>query len=167
MKQQLSKTISSYTNLIVDFGIDYNKGNNNPHFSITGEVTYRGKTEICGCIHDEIEKHTGDKFKDLIALHLSDHNGIPMYPLANGFYHYENKNIEHLSSHLRISIEDAQTLSDKLDALDERFEKKVEFKKFVVAQLPRWKKEAQEAIKNHSLEVPTFPTDLYNELDNF
>lgn len=68
-------------------------GNQKPYFSITGEVypvdkpTTERNLISCGCCHDDIQAITKE-FNDIIALHLSDIDGLPMYPLENGFYHY-------------------------------------------------------------------------------
>ncbi len=68
-------------------------GNQIPYFSVTASVYPIGKPKTernlisAGCCHEEIQTLT-EKFNDVIALHLSDIDGKPMYPLENGFYHY-------------------------------------------------------------------------------
>lgn len=63
-------------------------------FSITGEIYAAGKPRTdrniisCGCIHDDIQKHFPE-FIPFIKLHLCDYDGVPMYPVANGFYHLQ------------------------------------------------------------------------------
>lgn len=67
--------------------------NQKPYFSITGEVYLANKPAIernlirCGCCHDDIQAITTE-FDDIISLHLSDIDGLPLHPLENGFYHY-------------------------------------------------------------------------------
>lgn len=67
--------------------------NQKPYFSITGEVYLANKPAIernlirCGCCHDDIQAITNE-FDDIISLHLSDIDGLPLHPLENGFYHY-------------------------------------------------------------------------------
>lgn len=72
-------------------GLQHLKGNREPYFSITGEVVNlkrRGDDAIeeCGAIHDEILQ-SFPQFADIVALHLSDIDGIPMHAEANGWYH--------------------------------------------------------------------------------
>lgn len=68
-------------------------GKQRPYFSVTASVYAANlpRTErnliSCGCCHDDIQAIT-NKFDDVIALHLSNIDGQPMYSLGNGFYHY-------------------------------------------------------------------------------
>lgn len=69
--------------------------NGHQDFSVTGEIYAAGKprTDInmisCGCIHEDIAA-AFPEFIPFIRLHLSDYNGVPMYAVANGFYHLQN-----------------------------------------------------------------------------
>jgi hypothetical protein len=71
-------------------GLNYIRGNGSPYFSITADQrrAERGvwREDSCGCLHEEIETQWPGKFSDLIALHLSDINGVPMHFLGNGWY---------------------------------------------------------------------------------
>lgn len=66
--------------------------NGHQDFAITGDIYTAGKPKInkyCqagGCIHEDILKHF-PQFKTFVDLHLCDYKGIPMHPVANGFYH--------------------------------------------------------------------------------
>jgi hypothetical protein len=87
------------------------------YFSITGE------TKDCGgCIHDEILKERPD-LAPLVALHLSDLDGVPMHAEANGFYWLakaagipmrwepeqdEATCLQFYANHCRIDIHDAE-----------------------------------------------------------
>jgi len=66
--------------------LHYLKGNSSPYFSITGDITTGGGHIAGGCLHDDILK-AWPKLADLVALHLSDIDGAPTYPVENGFYH--------------------------------------------------------------------------------
>ena len=127
-------------------GLHYIKGNNKPYFTITADTYKAG-----GCQHDSIQDHLGNRFDDLIALHLSDIDGVPMHPVDNGFYFYtlakdDPKYIEVLAEHLRITMEDAKDLRHmNLD--------KDAFRKVVDEQRPRWKVEAMACIAKHKLVV--------------
>lgn len=157
-----------------------------------------------GCMHEQIEKKFRGQFSDLIALHLSDINGVPMHDGSNAFYFaggcghteftkegikrsvfkstceqydvdYESikalveksdeppgiwkrwdgtPNVEHLASHLRISLAVAQSMVDGVLAGELNRD---HFDKFVEEQKPRWKAEAEAAIKKHDLTIPTQP----------
>ena len=62
-----------------------------PYFSVTADIYRRGYTAgncglvACGCLHDEIVRHWPD-LKPVIALHLCDDRGAPMYTEENGWY---------------------------------------------------------------------------------
>jgi hypothetical protein len=69
-------------------GLNFLKGNAKPYFSITVEQHRKGFPEQCqsgGCQHDELLKYF-PKFAPLVALHLSDIDGVPMHAEANGWY---------------------------------------------------------------------------------
>lgn len=117
------------------------KQNTFPYFSITANTQYSG-----GCLHDEIEKYFPGKYTDLIKLHLSDINGIPMYAFENGWYFYQKADTITLSEYLRISENDARELLEKNIS-------KEEFFNFVEQNKPRWKQEADYCIKKHNLEI--------------
>ena len=64
-------------------------GEQAPYFTITMTAHRAGFPHQCyhgGAAHDSIRALFGDRFDDLIALHLSDADGIPMHGLANGAY---------------------------------------------------------------------------------
>jgi len=59
-------------------------------FGVTGEISTereRAKqdAQACGCIHDELLA-AFPQLAPLVALHLSDLEGVPMHAEANGFY---------------------------------------------------------------------------------
>jgi hypothetical protein len=75
----------------VQGGLHMIRGNGKPYFSITADINRkcgngRWVEDSGGCCHEEIEKRFPGKFSDLIALHLSDIDGVPMHGLANGWY---------------------------------------------------------------------------------
>lgn len=187
-------------------GLHYLKGNSAPYFSITTCAWY-GKTKstrneaFFGCNHEFVAEHAPE-FEDLIALHLSDIDGVPMHAVENGWYwlagavkgHYGERYhggnskgrhggeyreptreecLEILARHLRISYEEAAQLAATIvvEPIDEHLhigmtveqidelaaaaknEAKAKFAAFVDAQKPRWKKEADAAVKKHGLKV--------------
>jgi len=71
-------------------GVRMIKGNSAPHFGITVDVDRwsggRWVDDSGGCQHSLVRKLFGDKYDDLIALHLSDINGLPMHAVENGWY---------------------------------------------------------------------------------
>jgi len=155
-------------NLIIEYGIQETES---PYFSITGTLydgNCRGdKHYICGgCIHEEIKKAT-QSFNDLIALHLSNKAGTPMYAIENGFYFFqimrgvakhhkmeqgdEIKYYNILKKHLRTTDEVLNQLSKDCATVQTEDEKKLIFTKLVLELTEQWKKEAEEAIKKHGL----------------
>lgn len=130
-----------------------------PYFSITGEIYSRANNrvkfpkepEVCGCIHDEIlEIFPG--MKNLVDLHLSNVDGVPMYAAANGWFFFtgnvtnpyrDNSDvtpIERTAKYLRVSPLDLDGITTK-----EEFEARVE------AFKPTWKHEADAAIEMYEL----------------
>lgn len=135
--------------------LSLHKGNKSPYFLITADIwiaTQSGRkdrryhTPIAGgCCHDAIL--AADKtYADMIALHLSDIDGVPMYAFANGYYylHNEEYGIKAAARHFRITLEQATELQ-KLT--------KEELKEWVETQKPRWKMEADNVIKKYNLKV--------------
>lgn len=72
---------------IVTAGL-YLRGNPLPYFSVMSETWERSNARdciSCGCQHDEVAK-LWPKLKPIIALHLSDSDGVPMHATANSWY---------------------------------------------------------------------------------
>ncbi len=132
----------------VKFGI---QKTNHEYFSITGTEWLPGyskydgkvidgknyKMGSAGAMHDIISK-SYPELKDFIKLHLSDKNGVPMYAVENGWYFYTSGDYDTLAKHLRITPKEASSL---------KFKQKSDFVDYVAKQKPRWKKEANAAIK--------------------
>lgn len=123
----------------------YRIGEQRPYFSVTGEIgTYaqhrNGNVQACGCLHEEILR-AWPELAPIVALHLSDEDGVPMHALENARYwagltQWEPMHADALARHLRITEEgEAEALTT---------EEAVAAK---VAELaPRWKAEAEAAI---------------------
>lgn len=84
----------------VRIGLYYIKGNQAPYFSATSRN---------GADHDAILRNYPELF-DVVALHLSDINGTPMYAVENGVYHIEHGTVEHVMNHFRLDRVSAQCL---------------------------------------------------------
>ena len=144
-------------------GLHYIKGNSKPHFSITVDARDFG-----GCCHDLVLKHF-QQFADLVALHLSDINGAPMYALENGFYHlggthWQKPNFAIAADHFRITEAQARALAADLFghsfsetagflSKGEAEKAKARLAVWVEAQRPRWKAEADACVAKHGLVV--------------
>ena len=73
----------------VEGGLHFIRGNSKPYFTITTWVHRLGFPNQCqsgGCDHESIERYWPGKYSDLIALHLSDIDGVPSSGEANGWY---------------------------------------------------------------------------------
>ena len=139
-------------------------GNQLPYFSLTGRVVEKGRESHGGAIHDEILK-AFPELADIAALHLSDIDGKPMHSFENGRYwagftKWEDGNSRILANHWRISQDDAAgLLYDALNAQCQNIEvetgdiilEETLLKEFHDNQIPRWKGEADAAIKKHKL----------------
>lgn len=162
MKKSI-KVIDGKNILIVNIEVD-------KYFSITGDyfepITKRNAekngyldTKIIngkiyeltrgGCIHEIISKLRPD-LNPLIALHLSDVTGLPMYALENGYYHLEGymgtaaynhtMTKKGVADYLRITEKEVETLARTGVS-------KVDFSKFIISKLDLYKKQAIEAIE--------------------
>jgi hypothetical protein len=86
-----SKTVGKET-IYVTIRLNDECKNGHQDFAITGGIYEAEEPKIDryyisgGCIHEEIIKHFPE-FKMFIDLHLCDYSGVPMHPVANGFYH--------------------------------------------------------------------------------
>lgn len=130
------------------------------YFSITADHYARenrskdryGETlQACGCMHEDI-LNVAPMLKLFVDLHLSRPNGEPMYSVGNGlswagFGKYTKVNAIHLASHLRID----ETLAERLiQFCEDRLwndEAKRQMTHFIEKQKPRWKCEAEAAMK--------------------
>ena len=115
------------------------------YFSITFEIEWRNRVECCGAGEEYIRKHFGNQFDDVLALHLSDTDGIPLHALENGFYYLQNPNeypIEVSAKHFRISNEEAEEL---------RPLSKDQLSQWIEHRKPIWKQEADEVRKKYNI----------------
>lgn len=64
-------------------------GSQKPYFSVTGDIQRlsgaRWRDEACGAIHEDILREFPE-LSDVVAMHLSDEDGVPMHAVANSFY---------------------------------------------------------------------------------
>lgn len=154
----LTKLISKGTELlIVKAKLSHLKGNKSPYFSITGDIwKYNQELEmktgrdciVGGCIHEEILK-AFPNMADLVALHLSDIDGSPMYPVENGWYYLQNPQTYNLSvtaKHLRVSLEEALRIQENINT-------KGKYASYVESCRERWLEEANRAILKYGLKV--------------
>lgn len=86
---QLTVKLGKGENLTVDCKLEQYGGNAAPHFSVTAEewrMTFGNRTiRSCGCMHHDILRQW-PKLRPLVALHLSDDQGVPMHGASNGWY---------------------------------------------------------------------------------
>ena len=139
----------------------HHEGNKKPHFSIGGEIEILAKNgrmifDSGGCMHEEVLRHF-PHLKPLVDIHLSDDDGVPMHAYSNagywaGFTKYQERNLERLASHLRVSIEEAENLIqfienfygefDSITTPDRAWEHTCDDEGLT----DKWKKEANEAL---------------------
>lgn len=145
----------------VEYGISVT---NHAYFSVTGNIGYKDhrgndhfkdsngkywKYECEGCIHDEILNSWPD-MADIVSLHLSDIDGIPMYALENGYFYYtESSHHQYLQKHLRLNNDEYAAILARLDSYTGN--KKDLFAVIVEELKPRWKAEANAVIEKYSL----------------
>lgn len=83
------KDIGKSLKIQVEVRFDDECGNKHESFAITGTVKGKGEECMCGCIHDEIEKHS-PQLKHLVKWHLTS-TDEPMHYVANAVYHASDK----------------------------------------------------------------------------
>lgn len=147
-------------------GLHFIRGNRKPHFSITASGFDRG-SEFGGCCHETILEQF-PQFADLVALHLSDIDGVPMYAVENGFYHlggthWQGPKFKVAADHFRISEKEAESLvelfGDSFSTVGGFMSKgaaekgKAALAAWVDGQRARWAKEAADCIVKHGLVV--------------
>lgn len=142
--------------IIVEGGLHYIKGNKKPYFTITGNKLIKKRNNrfydySSGCIHEDIKKAFNGEFDDLIALHLSDIDGIPLHCGENGAYwlgfsKYQGLDLEKASNHFRVSEKE---LREKLASLITA----EDVKEWAKTLEPKFKTESLECIKKHDLKI--------------
>lgn len=110
-------------------------------FSLTGAIYRHGRCIAAGQCVDEMLL-AFPRLKGIAALHMSTHDGVPMYALENGWYHYK-ENRKHFQDHLRITDEETE------EAYARKFETQIEFHLWIEEKkLPqRWAEEARQGIE--------------------
>lgn len=154
--------------LKVEAGLHYLRGNSLPYFSVTGSTIDTG-----GCIHDQILAQWPD-LAPVIALHLSDIDGMPMHTEGNGWYQlagyyggagerYHAGNSERhcidgyrfpnpdeclasFAEYVRISIAEAKQLAEQWRCDDDPKSTRRWFAQWIEGQKPRWHREAESAM---------------------
>lgn len=129
----------------VTVSLDDDCKNNICDWGITANVDMkcsngRYKNIMAGCLHEEIKEHCPELAK-FIPLHLSNHYGMPMYPLENGMYFIKEGNKSTAMKVLRISEEEYNKLSEAVD--DDLYFK---YLLFNIGIVDRWKRESDELI---------------------
>ena len=172
-EQQGSRSVR--VSLVVKFGLHHLSGNKSPYFSITADGREDGRESFGGCCHDIIAERFPE-LADMIALHLSDMDGAPMHAGANAWYwlagvvdlgeeyHGGSGSFPKSASEcLRIFCDYVRTdkatalqLAGKANQRTRRWGKKAardEFNDWIEAQRPRWKAEANAAIRKYRLGI--------------
>lgn len=136
--------------LRVRAGIHEIPGNSSGYFTITADLFRTEKSRepmACGCLHDDIVEFAPpeerDRYRALIAIHLSDAAGAPMYALENGRYWLGMKGAEYradaVAKHYRITLAEAESLAGRF--VDDR----AGAAEYTDQHRARWSREATEA----------------------
>lgn len=128
--------------MTVTVSLDDECKNGHCDFSITAMIYQNGECVGGGCCHEEIAKYFPE-LRIFIPLHLSSHEGTPMYPVANGIWWMrKGNNKRNAMELLRIDETEYRQLCAIAD--DEKYFKYMLFKLGIVK---RWKEQANAAIK--------------------
>jgi len=132
---------------------------NEKHFSVTYEQYDRDSTRsetgsgevflISSGSSAQVIKRYFPHLRDAWVLHLSNIDGVPLHVLENGYYyltHLVDGKLEFgddvVAKHFRIKESEVQAL---------RILTKSELAQWIPAELPRWKREAEEVIAKYNL----------------
>jgi hypothetical protein len=151
-------------------------GGQRPYFTITAELhsrslggsSYRSEPEACGCLHDEILQRFPD-FGPLVDMHLADEDGVPIHAEANGWYwlagalggldeQYHGSTpgrsrtecFDVFARLVRVTTEEARRIAADVVLSDAPREA---WRWICASMLPRWKREADDAISRFGLRV--------------
>lgn len=113
-------------------------GDQTPYFSVTADIwnslaharRWPDNPSSGGAAHDDVLRAFPD-MADIVALHLSDIDGVPMHAVANGRYFYDGGDLDAAARLLRVSVADLPVGADRAT-----------FEEFVNAQRDRWAAEA-------------------------
>lgn len=162
-------------------GLHMIKGNHAPYFTITTEVHQKGYPDRFwsgGADHETILKRF-PRFADLVALHLSDIDGVPMHAVENGWYslagalggageEYHRGNAESygrmdvspdgclqaFADHLRIDLTRAAEIRDEFRNEElTGAEAKARLAEIVDGLRVDWKRQADEVRERHHLAI--------------
>jgi hypothetical protein len=137
--------------LVVNIRLDDQCENGHQEFAITADL-YKdaGRSDrhciAGGCIHDEILKIV-PQFKIFVDLHLCDYKGIPMFAIANGFYHME-KGFNNITKSFKEDFcEYYRITPEQFDVLQKcKTQDQYALELFKMDVFSQWEKEANEAI---------------------
>lgn len=96
--------------LVADSCLVHLEGNSRPYFSVTGTLwtsaagARSGSDRYYisgGCIHEDITA-AFPELAPVVALHLADDDGAPMYAVENGWYYMQQGEWDSLARHLRV-----------------------------------------------------------------
>jgi hypothetical protein len=159
--------------LVTHFGLHAIKGNRAPYFTITADGYENGRLSFGGCCHDIIAERLPD-LRDMIALHLSDIDGIPTHAAANGLYwlagvvdlgrefHGGNGTpgrspmdcARGFADMMRIPLVDVTRIAGMVNTKRKAGTDPAHaMRDWVDEQRPRWKREARDAIAKYQLGV--------------
>lgn len=173
-EQQGTRTV--LVSMVVSYGLHYIAGNRAPYFSVTADGRENNRESFGGCCHDIIAEQFPGALTDLIALHLSDIDGQPMYAEANGWHWLAraceiperwgpsdktpDEALEIFASHCRIDENAARQIVRDILAVDPipwavkpHAIRRERWARICEGMRPRWKAEADAAIERHELNV--------------
>ena len=139
----VSRSMPDRSFIVAHVGLHWIDGNRDAYWSATGDLyephgTWSGRArfnndrepDVCGAIQDEILR-AWPHLAPIVALHLADSHGFPMYAVENGRYHLENGHPEHAASLYRCTVDELPDVAD--------------VEAYVEANRERWALEAQKA----------------------
>jgi hypothetical protein len=139
----LSRLLPDRSFIVATVGLSKLDGNAQAYWTATVEIyeprgTHSGEarwragrdSDAGGADHDAIRR-AWPVLESIVAMHLSDADGVPMHALANGRYHLANGNPEAAARLWRCPVSDLPSAAD--------------VEAFVEAQRERWARESAHA----------------------
>ena len=137
LRDMMEPTVYMFKNKTgVCAGLHYIRGNRKPYFSVTGFVGF----DTCGACHAEL-LNVFPEIQPLVALHLADDEGRPMYATENGYYWLTEKSAGPLAECLRISVSQAEEIIGRFTA--KPFSLNEFNEAYCLPSVERWKQDAR------------------------
>jgi len=135
---------------IIESGLHKLAGNKHAYWSSTALVYRNSREDMAGCCHDLIVALVPD-LAPVVAVHLADENGTPMYAIANGMYHLglsaypDALNLDAFARLWRLTAAETETTKAHVAEGDDSDAQRAILESIATGMAFKWKTEADRA----------------------